>query len=94
MKKVNTMLLHLGSFVLSNGKPNVNILERATNGFKSQYLYFRDTDILYNEIKPRNKLNELGSIGKCVLQEKNDYKHWSFFYCLLSPPKKIFFNYS
>ena len=64
------MLLHLGSFVLSNGKPNVNIFERTTNGFESHYLYYRDTDILYNEIKPRDKLNELGSIGKSILQEK------------------------
>ena len=39
VKKVNTMLLHLGAFVLSNSKRNMNNFIHAVDGFYSNDVY-------------------------------------------------------
>ena len=49
--KTNVMLLHLGAFVLSNGKRIMNIFVEAIIGFISNDVYYRDTDSLYTENK-------------------------------------------
>ena len=49
VKKVNTMPLHLGSFVLSNSKGNTKNFIHVINGFYTNGVYYGDTDSLYIE---------------------------------------------
>ena len=58
VKKVNTMPLHLGAFVLSNSKRNMNNFIPAINGFYSNDVYYTDTDSLYKENKHWDKLKK------------------------------------
>ena len=47
VKKLNTMPLHLGAFVLSNSKRIMNNFIHAINGFYSNDVYYTDIDSLY-----------------------------------------------
>ena len=47
----NTFPSHLGAFILSNSKRNMNIFIREINGFYDNSIYYRDTDSLYVEKK-------------------------------------------
>ena len=87
IKKVNTMPLHLGSFVLSNSKRIMNNFIHAINGFYTNDVYYRDTDSLYIENKHWDKLEKAGLVGKNLLQGKNDYKDGGIFYGLFLAPK-------
>ena len=51
VKKLNTMPLHLGAFVLSNSKRIMNNFIHAINGFYTNDVYYTDTDSLYFENK-------------------------------------------
>ena len=51
VKKLNTMPLHLGAFVLSNSKRRMNNFIHAINGFYTNDVYYTDTDSLYIENK-------------------------------------------
>ena len=51
VKKLNTMPLHLGAFVLSNSKRIINIFIRAINGFYTNDVFYTDADRLYIENK-------------------------------------------
>ena len=44
VKKLNTMPLHLGSFVLSNSEIFLNKFIHAIDGFYTNDLYYEDTD--------------------------------------------------
>ena len=44
VKKINTMPLHLGAFVLSNSKRIMNKFIQAFNGFYTNDVYSTDTD--------------------------------------------------
>ena len=57
VKKVNTMPLHLGSFVLSNSKRMMNNFLQAIGGFYTNDVYYTDTDSLYIENKHWNNLD-------------------------------------
>ena len=46
VKKLNTMPLHLGAFVLSNSKRIMNNFIHAINGFYTNDIYYTDTDSL------------------------------------------------
>ena len=46
VKKVNTMLLHLGAFVLTNSKRNLNNFIHANGGFYTNDVYYTDTGSL------------------------------------------------
>ena len=46
VKKVNTMRLHLGAFVLSNSKRIINNFIHAIDGFYSDDVFNTDTDSL------------------------------------------------
>ena len=70
VKKLNTMPLHLGAFVLSNSKRIMNNFIRAINGFYSNDVYYTDTDSLYIENKHWDKLEKAGLVGKGLLQGK------------------------
>ena len=51
VKKLKTMPLHLGSFVLSFGKRILNIFIHLNIGFHTKDVYYTDTDSLYIKIK-------------------------------------------
>ena len=51
IKKINTMPVHLGAFVLSNSKRIMNNFVHAINGFYTNDVYYTDTDSLYIEKK-------------------------------------------
>ena len=87
VKKLNTMPLHLGAFVLSNSKRIMNNFIHAINGFYTNDVYYTDTDSLYIENKHWDKLDKAGLVGKNLLQGKNDYKDGSIFYGLFLAPK-------
>ena len=77
-KKVNTMPLHLGAFVLSNSKRIMNIFIHAINGCYTNDVYYTDTDSLYIENKHWDKLDKAGLVGNNRLQGKNDLKKGVF----------------
>ena len=87
-KRLNTMPLHLGAFVLSNSWRNMNKFIHAIIGFHTNDVHYTDTDSLYIENKHWDKLDEVGLVGKGLLQGKNDYKDGGISYGLLLAPKK------
>ena len=86
-KKLKTMPLHLGVFVLSNSKRTMNNFKHAINGFYRNDVYYTDTDSLYIEKKHWDKLDKAGLVGKGLLQGKSDYKDGCIFYGLFLAPK-------
>ena len=86
-KKINTMPLHLGAFVLSNSKSIMNQFIHALNGFFTNDVYYTDTDSLYIGKKHWDKLDKAGFVGKNLLHGKNDYKERGIFYGLFLAPK-------
>ena len=60
VKKFNTMPHHLGAFVLSNSKRNMNNFIHANNGFYTNDVYYTDTDSLNIENKHWDKLDKAG----------------------------------
>ena len=87
IKKINTMPLHLGAFVLSNSKRSMKIFIHAINGFYTNDVYYTDTDSLYIENKHWDNLKNLGLVGKNLLQGKNDYGDGGILYALFLAPK-------
>ena len=87
IKKINTMLLHLGAFVLSNSKRIMNNFIHAINGFYTNDVFYTDTDSLYIENKHWDKLKNLQLVGKNLLQGKNDYGGGGILYALFLAPK-------
>ena len=55
IKKIKTMPLHLGAFVLSNSKRIMNNFIHAIGGFYTNDVYYTDTDSLYIENKHWDK---------------------------------------
>ena len=82
VKKVNTMPLHLSAFVLSNSKRIMNNFIRAIVGFYTNDVYYTDTDSLYIEIKPWDKLDKAGLVGKNRPEGRNEYKDGGIWYGL------------
>ena len=87
VKKLNTMPLHLGAFVLSNSKRIMNSFIHAINGFYTNDVYYTYTSSLYIENKHWDKLDKAGLVGKGLLQGKIDYKDGGIFYGLFLAPK-------
>ena len=87
VKKLITMPLHLGAFALSNSKRIMSNFLHAVNGFYTNDVYYTDTDSLYIENKHWDKLNEGGSVGKKLLQGKDDCNDGGIFYGLILAPK-------
>ena len=87
VKKLNTMPLHLGAFVLSNCKRIMNNFIHAINGFYTNDVYYTDTDSLYIQNKHWEKLDKTGLFGKGLLQGTNDYKDGGIVYGLFLAPK-------
>ena len=87
VKKLNTMPLYLGAFVLSTSKRLKNNFIHAIDGFFTNHVYYTDTDSLYIENKHWDKLDKAGLVGKGLFQGKNDYKDGCIFYALFLAPK-------
>ena len=88
VKKLKTMPLHLGAFVLSNSKRVMNNFIHAINGFYRNDVYYPDIDAIYIESKHWDKLHRAGLVGKNLLQGRNDYKDGGTFYALFLAPKR------
>ena len=88
VKKLNSMPLHLGAFVISNSKRIMNNFIHAINAFYTNDVYYTDTDSLYIENKHWKKVDKAGLVGKGLLQGKNDYKYGRVFYGVFLAPKK------
>ena len=74
VKKVNTMPLHLGAFVLSKCITRIMInFIHSDNGVYTNDVYYTDTDSLYIENKHWEKLDKAQLVGKNGSQGKNDY---------------------
>ena len=86
-KKLNTMSLHLGSFVLSNSKRIMNSFIHPFIGFYTNVLDYTDTDGLYIKNKLCQKLDKSGLGAKNLLQGKTDYKDGVIFFGLFLAPK-------
>ena len=82
-----TMPSHLGSFILSNSKRIMNNFIRVINGFKTNNIYYTDTDSLYIERKYWDVLDTAKLIGDDLCQGKNDNKSGGIFYGLFLAPK-------
>ena len=87
VKKINTLPLNLGAFVLSNSRTIMNNFIHAIGGFYTNDVYYTDTYSLYIENKHWDKLNKAGLVGKNLLQGKNDYRDRGIFYGLFLAPK-------
>ena len=74
VKKVNTLPLQLGAFVLSNSKRILNNFIHSINGCYTNDVYYTDTDCLYIENKRWQKFEEAGLVRKNRLHGKNDYE--------------------
>ena len=60
VKKLNTMRLHLGAFIISIIKRIMNNFIHAIDGFHTNDLYYEDTDSMYIENKHWDKLDKAG----------------------------------
>ena len=89
LKKLKTMPLQLGAFVLSNSKRNMNNFVHAISGFYTNDVYYTDTDSLYIENKHWDELDETGLVGKGLLQGKKDYKDGGIFLRIVSCTENI-----
>ena len=87
IKKIKTMPLHLGAFVLSDSKRNMNNFIHAINVFYTNDVYYTDVDSLYIENKHWDKLEKARLVGKNLLQGRNDYKDGGIIYGLFLAPK-------
>ena len=79
VKRSKTMPHHLGAFVISNSKRNMNNFIHAKFGFYTNDVYYTDTDCLYIENKLWDKLDKAGLVGKNLLRGKNEYKDGDIF---------------
>ena len=70
--EISVVLLHLGSFVLSNSKGKMNYFVEAVGGFRTKEVYCRVTDSIYIEKKFRKKVDEMVLVRKNIIQGKND----------------------
>ena len=93
LKKVNTLPLHFGAFVLSNSKQKMNKFIHAIDGFYTNDVYYTVIDSIYIGNKHWDKLDKAGLVGKKLLQGKNDYKEGGIWYGSILAPKKVLFNY-
>ena len=83
----NTLPSHLGAFMLSNSKRNMNNFIREINAFYNSSKYYGDTDSVYIEKKFWDVLDKAKLVGENLCQGKNDYKTGGIFYALFLAPK-------
>ena len=86
VKKLNTMPLHLGAFVLLNSQSIMKKFIHDINGFFTNDVYYTDTGSLHIENKHWDELDKAGLVGTNLLQGKNDYEDGGIFYGLFLAP--------
>ena len=69
----NILPRHIGAFLLSNSKRNMNNFFREINGFYNNSIYYGDTDSLSVEKKYWVVLDKANLVGKNFCQGKDDY---------------------
>ena len=72
------MPLHLGAFVLSINKQNMNTFIQAINGFYTNDVYDGDVDSLYIENKHWDKLDKGGHYKVKTTTKKTTFGRVSF----------------
>ena len=72
VKKLNTILLYLGCFVLSNSKRIMNNFIHANNGFYTNVSYYEDTDSMFIENENWDKLSYYEDTDSMFIENK----HW------------------
>ena len=87
VKKLNTMPLHVGAFVLINSERYMSNFLHAIKGFYTHDVYYTDTDSLYMKNKHWDKLDKAALVGKALLQGKNDYKDGGNWFASFLAPK-------
>ena len=87
VKKLNTMPLHLGAFVLTNSERIMKYFIHALNGFYINDVYYTDTDSLCLKNKHWDKIDKAGLVGNRLLQGKIDYKDGGIWFGLFLAPK-------
>ena len=87
VKKLHTMPLQIGAFVLSNSRKLLNLFIHAINGFYTNDVYFTDTGSLYIENKHWDKLDKAGLVGEKLSRVNNDYKESGIWFALFLAPK-------
>ena len=83
----NTMPSQLGAFILSNSKRIMNNFVEVIDGFKTNNVFYQDTDSLYIEKKHWDILNEAGFVGSNLCQGKIDYDLGGILFGLFLAPK-------
>ena len=68
----NTLPSHLGAFLLSISKRNMNNFIREINGFYNNKTYYGDTDSVYIEKKDWDVLDKAKLLGRKLCQGKNN----------------------
>ena len=89
VKKSNTIPPYLRAFVVSNSKRITNKFIHAINGFYTSDVFYTDTDSLYIEKNHWNNMDQVGLVGKRLLQGKNVGIFYGLF---LAPKNKIRFD--
>ena len=74
VKKVNTMPLQWGAFVISNIKRVMNIFIHAIDGLYANDFYYEDSDSMYFEDKHWNKLDKLDQLEETGYKVKTIIK--------------------
>ncbi len=77
----------LGAFILSKSKRMMNNFVEVIDGFKTNNVYYQDTDSLYIEKKHWDALNLSRFVGSNLCQGKNDYGVGGTFFSLFLAPK-------
>ena len=73
-KRLNTLPLPLGAFVLSSSEKFMNNFIHIIDGFKSNDLYYEDIDCMYIENKHWDKLNRASLVEKNFCKQKKTIK--------------------
>ena len=81
------MSSQLGAFILSNSKKIMNNFVEVVDRFKTNNVFYQDTDSLYIGTKHWDILNEAGFVGSILGQGKNDYNDGGIFFGLFLAPK-------
>ena len=68
----NTLPNHLGAFIFSKGKRNMNKFTREFNRFYNNSIYYGDADNLHIEKRYWDVLDKANLVGKNLCQGKND----------------------
>ena len=83
----NTMPSQLGAYILSISKRIMNNFVEVIDGFKTNNVFYQDTDSLYIAKKHWDILNEAGYVGSNLLQAINDFNESGIFFGLFLAPK-------